>query len=582
MRRPASAYRPLASRCARAGPGRRGARARTHLFATRRAGAPELVAALICAAGLGLVEVLTFKLFAGTFGAGGFAPPPGLSFSAGAGTRAFLVSLELLVIAQAAMRLSEAVFQSRFQIKASFSHLQRQMASPTAPRFEEAREELRTSALVASDSARASMSIVRAIVVLVIWVCALVASDPVPSLTALACAVAAATWSCVCAADRVGGDALEAATDRALAMLERQEPVRAGLQAMGASAAAERLIARKFMREFMLARRERRRVDAFQAWVASLGLLAAVAAVLLARAPAAVSILAVLYAFVGGRLGVLAARVSLGWGRSPGAAAPPLEPKTTSSGPRAVILQESTGAPAHVVLSEVDYCDPQTRERLEGWSLELQPGSITAVISATASGSAALGRLVTGEVLAQSGQVVIDGVPLELGGQNAWRELCGHVPASTLITNGTLEANLRLSAPNASESALWGALAAVGLSSWSREHGLWLKLGASGEHLTSGMARRLSLARALLRSPRLLLIEPPLQPVAMEDEQAIKRCLLAMRNLCTILVQVTTTSAVEIADQVILLGQGRILESGPVDVLLKDPKSQLAGLWAKA
>lgn len=460
----------------------------------------------------------------------------------------------LLIVLQVAFRSAEEAFGSRMQVREVRARPHRMWRSWRLSDATTSGASLEDPARAAHELIGVSPTRLSAYILAVIWAAAVIVIRPNGSEGTLACAAAVTAWLCVRAAVALraprGGSALRAFSQQhssSEARRLRESKHDAGLHARGA---------------------------ALRYGTACFGLMAVLAATYLARVFIEPSVLMAAYALAGARIGILATQIRYDAPKASSAAAPPAL-ETASSG-RLIAV-----GPAHVAFEDVRFWDARTRERLDGVSLEFEPGAITAVIGIAGSGRRALSRLASGEGLAQSGRVLIDGLRLEPRWQGAWKALCARVPAATLILRDTLAANLRRSAPRASEHELWAALEAVALGPWARERGLGFVLEASHARLTPGEARRLSLARALLRSPRLLMLEPPEQAIDEADAQAIERCLLSLRELCSVVVLAPTASASAIADHAILLEHGRIVETGRVDALLADPRSRLASLWAR-
>ena len=237
-----------------------------------------------------------------------------------------------------------------------------------------------------------------------------------------------------------------------------------------------------------------------------------------------------------------------------------------------------------MVLTDVCLAGRHERGAVDLADILFSPGVVTSVIDLSGSGAASLiDRLMDGDAWGQ-GRTLVDGALLGDQDHNAWRAQCARVPARTLMIRGTLAANLRLAAPEATIKLMWAALAAVGLSEAVRFHGqdLKLKLGPGAHRFTPTDARRLSLARALLRSPRLLIIEEPFEALPAQDEVELDRVIMGLRERCTIVLSARSAWMLSSADEAILMEDGRLAEAGRVDLLLRDPTSQLSRLWAGA
>jgi ATP-binding cassette subfamily C protein CydC len=147
---------------------------------------------------------------------------------------------------------------------------------------------------------------------------------------------------------------------------------------------------------------------------------------------------------------------------------------------------------------------------LEGFDLRVQPGEAVALMGRSGAGKSTVLHLAAGLISPESGGVRLTGQSLADWPESALRLHAGLLPQrSTLMRGGIAEA-LRLGAPEASEADLWAVLAAVQLTGLvAARGGLNAELGEAGSGLSGGEARRLALARLLLRRPPLLLLDEP-------------------------------------------------------------------------
>ncbi|GAA0556378.1 thiol reductant ABC exporter subunit CydC [Halomonas salifodinae] len=145
-------------------------------------------------------------------------------------------------------------------------------------------------------------------------------------------------------------------------------------------------------------------------------------------------------------------------------------------------------------------------------SLRLAPGERIALLGASGAGKSSLAALVAGQLTATAGEVKVAGRPLGALSPAAWREALAWQTQRLELFDDSLAANLRLAAPEAEEAALWRVLALVELDNWAAAlpQGLATRVGEGGGLLSGGQARRLSLARVLLRErARLVILDEP-------------------------------------------------------------------------
>lgn len=197
--------------------------------------------------------------------------------------------------------------------------------------------------------------------------------------------------------------------------------------------------------------------------------------------------------------------------------------------------------------------------------LDVQPGSVTAVVGSTGSGKSTLTSLVTRLVDADEGRVLLDGRPVAQIEHAALAAAVSLVPQATFLFDDTVRSNITLDA-DIDDETVWDVLRTVQAERFvsALPHGLDTQLGERGTSLSGGQRQRLSLARALVRSPRLLVLDDATSALDPDVEQRILRA-LAERSQSggpTVLVVAYRKATIALADQVVHLADGRIADRG--------------------
>jgi len=201
----------------------------------------------------------------------------------------------------------------------------------------------------------------------------------------------------------------------------------------------------------------------------------------------------------------------------------------------------------------------RTRPALADIDVELTPGTVTAVIGPSGSGKSTLADVFGGLIPPDAGALLIDGTPLDSAMRRAWRRQVAYVQQEAVLFTGSVRDNLRLSAPDAGEEQLLDALRRASADFVERlPEGLDTAVGEGGRELSGGERQRIALARALLRRPRLLILDEAASALDSENEMAIARAVAAMKADMAIFVIGHRGALADIADRTVRLEAGRL------------------------
>ncbi len=211
-------------------------------------------------------------------------------------------------------------------------------------------------------------------------------------------------------------------------------------------------------------------------------------------------------------------------------------------------------------------------------SLHAQPGEMIALVGTTGAGKSTIINLLVRFYEYGEGDIFIDGRSIRSLSKRALRESIGMVTQESFLFNGTTAENLRIGKPDATEEEMWGALEAANADSFVRRmpKGMHSPVGERGIKLSVGEKQRISIARALLKNPPILILDEATASVDTETERLIQEALDRLMKNRTSFVIAHRLSTVYHADQILVLERGQIVERGHHAALI-----ELNGTYAK-
>jgi ABC-type multidrug transport system fused ATPase/permease subunit len=197
-------------------------------------------------------------------------------------------------------------------------------------------------------------------------------------------------------------------------------------------------------------------------------------------------------------------------------------------------------------------------------SLHAAPGETIALVGATGAGKSTLVNLLTRFYERTGGEIYIDGKPIRDYRLDVLRESIGVVTQESFLFNGSIRENLLMGKPSASDAELWRAVEAANARSFIDRlpAGLESEVGERGVKLSVGEKQRLSIARALLKDPPILILDEATASVDTATERLIQGALDNLMSHRTSIVIAHRLSTIVAADQILVLDHGRIIERG--------------------
>jgi ATP-binding cassette subfamily B protein len=207
---------------------------------------------------------------------------------------------------------------------------------------------------------------------------------------------------------------------------------------------------------------------------------------------------------------------------------------------------------------------------LGGISFEVPAGTLTAVVGPSGAGKSTLSALVTRLYDVTEGSIRIGGVDVRQLRQEELHGSLGVVTQDAHLFHDTIGANLRYSKPDATDEQIYDALESAQIADLIRglPNGLDTVVGDRGHRLSGGEKQRLALARVLLKSPRLLILDEATAHLDSESEAAVQRALDGALVGRTSVVIAHRLSTIRNADQILVIADGQVAERGTHDELL--------------
>ena len=201
---------------------------------------------------------------------------------------------------------------------------------------------------------------------------------------------------------------------------------------------------------------------------------------------------------------------------------------------------------------------------VDGCTLEVRPGETVALVGQSGSGKTTVTNLVLRTLSPTSGTIELDGTRADQVPADWVRAHLALVPQDPYLFYGTIAENLRVAKEDATEAELVEVCRAANIYDHiaSLPQGFDTRVGERGTSLSGGQVQRLAIARALLKNAPIVILDEPTSQIDLETEKVIHEALDKLTHKKTVLLIAHRLSTVEKADRIIVMGEGRVLESG--------------------
>ena len=241
--------------------------------------------------------------------------------------------------------------------------------------------------------------------------------------------------------------------------------------------------------------------------------------------------------------------------------------------PRATPMARSD--PLSLRFEDVGFRYPDGRQALEAISFEAHAGQTLAIVGPSGAGKTTLAQMIPKFLQPSAGRITLDGIDLADLDTGALRRTVAYVFQEHQLLTDTIAANLRIAQPDATVAEMESACRLAGALDFiqAMPDGFGSTIGRGGGALSTGQKQRLSIARGLLRDAPILILDEPTAALDPITEHALLNALRASSPNRLTIVVAHRLSTIEHADQVLYLGQGRIIETGTHDNLIANPNS---------
>ncbi|MCK0159907.1 ABC transporter ATP-binding protein [Allomuricauda sp. F6463D] len=212
---------------------------------------------------------------------------------------------------------------------------------------------------------------------------------------------------------------------------------------------------------------------------------------------------------------------------------------------------------------------------LKEFNLEVNKGKTIALVGQSGSGKSTVANLVTRFYDVNKGEILIDGTNIKEITKKSLRGLMGLVTQDSILFNDSVKNNIALGKENASMDEIIEASKVANAHDFIMElpHGYDTNIGDSGNKLSGGQKQRLSIARAVLKNPPIMILDEATSALDTESERLVQDALEKMMQNRTSIVIAHRLSTIQNADTIVVMSKGKIVEEGTHEQLMKSAKS---------
>lgn len=234
---------------------------------------------------------------------------------------------------------------------------------------------------------------------------------------------------------------------------------------------------------------------------------------------------------------------------------------------------EADSPAGKIEFRDVSFAYPDAEEKtLSHISFTANPGETTAIIGGTGSGKSSLISLIPRFYDVTEGEILLDGTDIRRISQKSLRQAIGYVPQKGMLFSGTIASNLRYAKEDASSAEMRDAAEIAQAMDFIREkpEGFEEPVAQGGTTVSGGQKQRLSIARALLKNPKIYLFDDSFSALDFKTDAALRKALKEKVGNSTFIIVAQRINTIMDADKIIVLDEGQIAGIGTHSQLLKE------------